>query len=133
MELFNANVAEGDVIAVGDGGPVRLNFAWLLPPDFMTLDVTVEIAKALEAKNLPPAKLDAAMDRIAAELEQFEARGMMQFLRSVIYVLHVFRQQGVVWGVGRGSSCASYVLYLLGLHSVDCLRFNVPMEEFFHE
>jgi DNA polymerase III alpha subunit len=39
-------------------------------------------------------------------------------------------QNNVVWGVGRGSSVASYVLYLLGVHKIDSLKYNLDIHEF---
>jgi DNA polymerase III alpha subunit len=40
------------------------------------------------------------------------------------------RANNIVWGVGRGSSVASYVLFLIGIHKVDSLYYDLPIEEF---
>jgi DNA polymerase III alpha subunit len=40
------------------------------------------------------------------------------------------RKENIVWGVGRGSSVASYVLYLIGVHKIDSLYYNLDVEEF---
>ena len=40
------------------------------------------------------------------------------------------RLNNVVWGLGRGSSTASYILYLLGVHKIDSLYYDLPIEEF---
>jgi DNA polymerase III alpha subunit len=37
---------------------------------------------------------------------------------------------GIIWGVGGGSSVASYVLYKLGVHRVDSLYYNLDVTEF---
>ncbi len=40
------------------------------------------------------------------------------------------RDNEVIWGVGRGSSVASYVLYLIGIHKVDSMYYDLPINEF---
>ena len=35
------------------------------------------------------------------------------------------------WGVGRGSSVSSYCLYLIGIHMVDSIKYNLDIQEFF--
>jgi DNA polymerase III alpha subunit len=36
----------------------------------------------------------------------------------------------VLWGVGRGSSVASYCLYILGVHKVDSIKYELDIHEF---
>ena len=136
-ELFNESSAQQLVTAGPE--PVTLSFEWLLPKSYLELDVYERVGRSYE--NLTPElyqrysqqQYDEALERISVELAEFERRGMVNFLRTIIYVLDVFREKGAVWGVGRGSSCASYVLYLLGLHAVDCVWYSVPHTEFFHD
>jgi DNA polymerase III alpha subunit len=49
----------------------------------------------------------------------------------MIYLVDVMRENSVVWGVGRGSSVASYVLYLIGVHKIDSVKYNLDFKEFF--
>jgi DNA polymerase III alpha subunit len=42
----------------------------------------------------------------------------------------VCKENNIVLGVGRGSSVASYVLYLLGVHRVDSLKYDLDIKEF---
>ena len=58
---------------------------------------------------------------------------MTEFVKTVIFIVDTFKEAGIVWGVGRGSSCASYILFLLGLHLVDPIKFDISMDEFFHD
>ena len=76
---------------------------------------------------------EVAINRVAQELAEFERRGLFDLLRVMIYVLDRFRETNQVYGVGRGSSCASFILFLLGLHVVDPVKFEVPLEEFMHD
>jgi DNA polymerase III alpha subunit len=39
-------------------------------------------------------------------------------------------KQKIIWGVGRGSSVASYVLYKLGVHRINSLYYNLDATEF---
>jgi DNA polymerase III alpha subunit len=40
------------------------------------------------------------------------------------------RKHNIVWGVGRGSSVASYVLYLIGVHKINSMYYDLDIEEF---
>ena len=40
------------------------------------------------------------------------------------------KENKIVWGVGRGSSVASYVLYLLGIHKIDSIQYRLDWKEF---
>jgi len=42
----------------------------------------------------------------------------------------VMHDNRVIWGVGRGSSVASYVLYLLGVHRIDSMYYDLDAGEF---
>jgi DNA polymerase III alpha subunit len=56
---------------------------------------------------------------------------MMDMLFFIKYLVDTLRKNKIIWGVGRGSSVASYVLYLIGVHKVDSIKYNLPIEEFF--
>jgi DNA polymerase III alpha subunit len=40
------------------------------------------------------------------------------------------RENDIVWGVGRGSSVASYTLYLIGVHKIDSIKYELDINEF---
>ena len=137
VELFNQHVVESDKLREPSVEPVNIPMHWNLPePHFsMNLRETI-VARAvdrLKTLNYAPDVEEKAIQRIQAELDEIERRGMTQFMKTIIYVLDTFRRQDIVWGVGRGSSCACYILFILGLHVVDCVVLDVPMEEFFHD
>jgi DNA polymerase III alpha subunit len=69
--------------------------------------------------------------RVDQELELFIKNGMYDLLHVMKYVVDTLRENNVVWGVGRGSSVASYVLHLIGVHKIDSIKYNLPIEEFF--
>jgi DNA polymerase III alpha subunit len=69
--------------------------------------------------------------RVELELELFIKNGMYDLLHVMKYVVDTLRANNVVWGVGRGSSVASYVLHLIGVHKIDSIKYNIPIDEFF--
>ena len=69
-------------------------------------------------------------DRVSEELEAFIEHGMLDLLFVLKYIVDTLRANNVVWGVGRGSSVASYVLYLIGVHRIDSLKYNLDWHEF---
>ena len=46
------------------------------------------------------------------------------------YLVDTMREHNIVWGVGRGSSVASYCLYLLGVHKINSIKFELDIKEF---
>ena len=95
---------------------------WFTPEPYASLDVLEWLAAKCET--------EAQLNRIAEEWALFEERDMIPVLRCLIYLVESFRERGVVWGVGRGSSVASYALYLIGIHKVDSLAFDLDVREF---
>ena len=71
--------------------------------------------------------------RVNHELELYKRHSMIPVLQAIKYVVDTLRENNIVWGVGRGSSVASYVLFLLGVHKIDSIKYNIPLEEFFKE
>ena len=75
-------------------------------------------------------KTDAQLQRVGKELLLYQERGMFDLLCFLVYIVDTMRNENVVWGVGRGSSVASYVLYLIGVHKIDSLYYELDIEEF---
>ena len=69
-------------------------------------------------------------DRVSKELELFVQHGMFDLLYYLKYLVDTMRENNVVWGVGRGSSVASYVLFLIGVHKIDSLKYKLDCREF---
>lgn len=68
--------------------------------------------------------------RINEEMDLFEDRGLVPLLQTMMCLVDHFRQNKVVWGVGRGSSVASYALYRIGVHKIDPLKYGLDIGEF---
>lgn len=114
----------------------HLNTTWNIPDSYKNMDVYEHICKKMEREleiksNLTEEQTNIRVDRVIAEFNQFKENDMLIILKAVIYIVDMFKKNNMVWGTGRGSSCASYILYLLGLHMVDSVEHEVNMFEFF--
>lgn len=116
--------------------PISFSFDWNIDDKYKDLDVEKYVVSLFESKvtelDYTEDQLETAIVRVSTELQEFERRGLFDLLRVIVYVLDTFKRNNQVYGVGRGSSCASFVLFLMGLHVVDPIKFEVPLEEFMH-
>jgi DNA polymerase III alpha subunit len=95
---------------------------WFMPEEYKLYDIVDWLyceCKTMEQKN-----------RVTEELKAFAERDMIMLLKWLKYFVDTCEKEGVLWGVGRGSSVASYVLYLIGVHSVDSIKYNLDWREF---
>ena len=60
----------------------------------------------------------------------FKDRGLFPVLQLLIYIVDTMRNNNLVWGVGRGSAVSSYVLYILGVHKVNSVKYMLDIQEF---
>lgn len=74
-----------------------------------------------------------ACTRVCNELFEFERRGLNGLLQYIIYLVDFMRENGIVWGVGRGSSVASYVLYIIGVHRINSMQYELDYREFLRD
>lgn len=68
--------------------------------------------------------------RVVTELELYIQHNMMPVLNYLKYLVDTMRSNNIVWGVGRGSSVASFCLYLLGVHKVNSIKYDLDIHEF---
>lgn len=76
---------------------------------------------------------DVEKQRVDQELHLFIQHGMFDLLFYLKYLVDTMREHGIVWGVGRGSSVASYVLYLIGVHKINSIFYELDIHEFLKE
>ena len=101
---------------------------WFMPDEYK--DISVYEYVLGKAETPCPQHVQ---DRIWEELDAFKERGMLNLLRYMIYLVDFMRENDIVWGVGRGSSVASYVLYLIGVHRIDSINYNLDWREFLRD
>lgn len=96
--------------------------SWNMPDEYKKLD----IAKWL----LDQCKTEIELQRVGKELLLFQERNLFSLLQQLKYLIDTWRSNNIVWGVGRGSSVASYVLYLIGVHKINSIYYDLDIEEF---
>lgn len=94
---------------------------WLMPDEYRKMDIEGFLVNECPKENY---------QRLIDELQEYRARDMLDLLRWLKYFVDTCRANRVVWGVGRGSSVASYVLYLIGVHRIDSIKYNLDWQEF---
>lgn len=94
---------------------------WFIPDEYQNMDIEGYLVHVCPKENY---------DRVIKEISLYKKHNMMQILKMSKYLVDTFRKNNVVWGVGRGSSVASYCLFLIGLHKVDSIKYNLDIGEF---
>lgn len=100
----------------------RCQTQWFMPDTYKELDIAEYIISLC--------KTDAELQRVGQELLLYQERNLFDLLRYLKYLVDLMTQNRLIWGVGRGSSVASYVLYLLGVHRINSLYYDLDPEEF---
>jgi DNA polymerase III alpha subunit len=95
---------------------------WFIPREYVDMDIERWLVDHCPKQNY---------NRLAEELELFRSYNMLPILKTMKYIVDTLKTNNVVWGVGRGSSVASYTLFLLGVHRIDSVKYSLPIEEFF--
>jgi len=95
---------------------------WNIPAEIQNLDLNVYFAEKVKT-------VEEAI-RVAEELALYRERKMEPMLRFMIHLVNVMTENKIVWGVGRGSSVSSFLLYLAGLHSINSVKYSLDIKEF---
>ena len=98
---------------------------WFIPQEYQELDIEDWVWKQVDPEH------ENKVFRVGEELKLFKKYDMIPVLKTMKFVVDTLRANNIVWGVGRGSSVASYVLYLIGVHKIDSIKYNLPIGEFF--
>lgn len=95
---------------------------WNMPKEYYELDIAKWV--------LDQCTSEAELQRAGDELIKFQERNMFVLLQYLKYLVDTMRKNNVVWGVGRGSSVASFVLFLIGIHRINSLYYDLSIDEF---
>ena len=96
---------------------------WFTPEPFKSLDIEVWLLNKCES--------EIEEIRVAEELILFNERNMYPVLKHLVYMVEIFRKNNIVWGVGRGSSVSSFILYLIGINRINPILYDLDVKEFF--
>jgi len=96
--------------------------SWHLPTEYLNMDIAKYV--------LDKCTTEAELQRAGEELIKFQDRDMFILLKYLKYLVDTMRKHNIVWGVGRGSSVASFVLFLLEIHRINSLYYDLSIDEF---
>jgi DNA polymerase III alpha subunit len=143
IEQFNAAMSEQGLPTLSKYIPLDVDKAsfdsacqseWFMPDEYKSLDISVCIIQKLMNKlgTVEAYEIQKTVEyqRVVEEMHAFQEHGMEDLLKYMIYLVDFMRQNEIVWGVGRGSSVASYVLYLIGVHRIDSIQYGLDWREF---
>ena len=95
---------------------------WHMPESYLHLDIAAWV--------LDQCKDSSELQRAGQELLLYQERNLFNLLKYLKYLVDTLNQHKIVWGVGRGSSVASFVLYLIGIHKINSLYYDLDIKEF---
>lgn len=95
---------------------------WFMPQEYRDIDIAEHVLSLCSTQE--------QLQRVGEELLLFQEHDLFDLLRYLRYLVDRMRENNVIWGVGRGSSVASYVLYLLGVHRIDSMFYDLDPREF---
>ena len=101
---------------------LKMQSQWHMPDSHAQIDVLKYL--------LDRCQTEAERDRVRVEYELFQKKNFTKVLQFLIYFVDTLRANNVVWGVGRGSSVASFCLFLIGVHKINPLLYHLDHREF---
>lgn len=112
----------------------EFNLDWNIPTEYYDIDLNQYFYDKLKQQPYVDEKLDKKRkERIQIELNLFKEYKFYDIIYVLIYIINTFYQHNIVWGVGRGSSVSSYLLFLIGVHDVDSILYELDITDFIHE
>lgn len=100
----------------------RLQAQWFMPDQYKNMDIAEWCIEQCQT--------GIELERVADELVRFQERNLFPLLCYLKYLVDTMHQHNVLWGVGRGSSVASYVLYMIGVHRINSIHYDLDIREF---
>ena len=98
---------------------------WNIPNEYLRIDIDSHVLSLCKTKE--------EIERVKYELSLYKKADLFDILKVLLYIVDTFVEHDIVWGVGRGSSVSSYILYLLGVHKVNSIKYNLDIKEFIKE
>ena len=105
---------------------------WKLPEEYYQLDPIEYVMDKFNECCTDMSEHDRSVreTRIATELLLYKKLQLFDVLRVLIYIINTLNKNDVVWGVGRGSSVSSYVLFVIGVHDIDSVKYDLDIDDF---
>ena len=134
IQQYNAMVSEEEKVRIKEACS-ELTFDWSIPDEYKQLNLLQHVFGLVEGKTqgMSDEEIDKRLLRTNEELKLYQSLGLTDVLRTLIYIINRLEEDQIVWGVGRGSSVSSYVLYLIGVHDVDSVQYELDIGDFLRE
>ena len=134
IKQFNALVPHDQQIKIKEEVNI-LDTTWNIPQEYLDLNLSSylndKLVEEAESHSDYVAQYwKARLIRVADELNLYRKLNLENVLRTIIYIINTLDSKKVVWGVGRGSSVSSYLLYLIGVHNVDSIEYDLDITDF---
>lgn len=120
-ELVTWTFPAGEDVAVPEFD-LQQQSHWHMPDEYREMDIAEHVLSLCQSQ--------AELQRCGQELLLFQEKNLFDLLKYLKYLVDVMQEHRVIWGVGRGSSVSSYVLYKLGVHRIDSLHYDLDVHEF---
>ena len=95
---------------------------WLMPQKYKDLDINRYI--------LDKCSNEQEFDRCHQELIRYEEKNLLNLLRYMVYLIDLMIENNIIWGVGRGSSVSSFVLFKIGVHKINSIEYDLDFNDF---
>ena len=128
-DIILFNQLSDSEISVGKEKNKDFDFSWNIPEKYKQINLENYLLKILSDRNLS----EDYIHRVALEFIEVDKYSLHNLFRTLIFIIDTLKEKKQIWGVGRGSSSASLILHLIGLHEVDPVKYKIPLEEFFHD
>lgn len=134
IKLYNR--ISSSPLSVKDGVR-KLSVDWNIPERYKKMNLKEHVFDLLD-KELSKKEnsffseddISSRVKRVLDELKLFKEHSLFPLLKALCYIIDTFKEKNIVWGVGRGSSCSSYILYLIGVHDIDSVRYDLDIRDF---
>lgn len=132
-EIKNYNRLVSDKIQLKtNSSELHLDLGWNFPIEYMELDLLdfiynkhIELTSSMNIDEINNRDI-----RLIQEYQLFEQCNQLNLIRTSIYIVDTLEKNNLIWGVGRGSSVSSYLLYIIGLHDIDSFGYNLDISDF---
>ena len=134
VKEYNRFVPTHQQIAVKlECNPIEVD--WNLPKEYKELNVVDYVVDRhlSMSSEWTSAEIEMREIRLSQELVRYQKYNFVDILRTIIYIINTLMANNIVWGIGRGSSVSSYVLYVIGVHDVDSFKYGLDIDDFLHE
>lgn len=121
LEDATPNLYSPSSITVADFDKENQN-KWNIPDEYKEIDLYEYLGSKISTTE--------EAQRLAHELEIFDNRNMFGLLKTMIYLIDLMKKNNIIYGVGRGSSVASFTLYLIGVHRINPIEYDIDFGEF---